>query len=67
MMAEGVLFAGKRSGGKWAKEVVNVTNMPGFDDFIRGFGQDNQGHVYVMGTRARGPDGEQDKIYRIVP
>ena len=35
--------------------------------FVLGFGQDNQGNVYVMATRARGPNGEQDKIYKIVP
>jgi glucose/arabinose dehydrogenase len=67
MVAEGVLFASKMTGNKWNKEVVNVTNIPGFNDFILAFGQDNQGNVYVMGTRARGPNGEQDKIYKIVP
>jgi len=68
MVAEGVLFAAKvGSGGKWTKEAVNVTNIPGFNDFILAFGQDNQGNVYIMGTRARGPNGEADKIYKIVP
>ena len=66
-VAEGVLFAAKRSGDKWTKETVKVTNIPGFKDFILGFGQDNQGNVYLMGTRSRGPNGEQDKIYKFVP
>ena len=66
-VAEGVLFVGKRSGSTWTKEKVNVTNIPGFNDFILGFGQDNQGNVYIMGTQIRGPNGEQDKIYKIVP
>ena len=44
-----------------------MTNIPGFNDYILGFGQDNQGNVYVMGTQIRGPNGEQDKIYKIVP
>lgn len=64
-VAQGVLFAGKKSGDKWTKETVKVTNMD-FHDFVLGFGQDNQGNVYVMGTRIRGPNGEQDKIYKIV-
>jgi hypothetical protein len=34
---------------------------------VLGFGQDGAGNVYVMATRARGPNGEQDKIYKIVP
>jgi len=67
MVAEGVLFVGKKSGSKWTKENVRVANIPDFKDFILGFGQDNQGNVYIMGTRARGPNGEQDKIYKIVP
>ena len=64
-VAQGVLFAGKKSGDKWTKETVKVTNMD-FHDFVLGFGQDNQGNVYVMGTKIRGPNGEQDKIYKIV-
>jgi glucose/arabinose dehydrogenase len=67
MAAEGVLFAGKRSGSSWTRETVKVTNMPKFNDFVLAFGQDNAGNVYVMGTRIRGPNGEQDKIYKIVP
>jgi glucose/arabinose dehydrogenase len=67
MTAQGVLMAGKRSGGSWNREIVTVRNMPGFNDFLLGFGQDSDGNVYVMGTRARGPNGEQDKIYKIVP
>lgn len=66
-VAEGVLFAGKRSGNSWTKENVRVTNIPGFNDFILAFAQDNKGEVYILGTRIRGPNGEQDKIYRIVP
>jgi glucose/arabinose dehydrogenase len=66
-VAEGVLFAAKRSGNTWTKEKVRVTNIPGFNDFILAFAQDNKGEVYVLGTRIRGPNGEQDKIYRIVP
>jgi hypothetical protein len=66
-VAEGVLLAGRKSGNGWTKEGVKVTNMPGFNDFILGFGQDNKGNVYIMGTRIRGPNGEQDKIYKIVP
>lgn len=64
-VAQGVLFAGKKSGNTWTKETVKVTNMD-FHDFVLGFGQDNQGNVYVMGTKIRGPNGEQDKIYKIV-
>ncbi|MCW5625198.1 MAG: PQQ-dependent sugar dehydrogenase [Burkholderiales bacterium] len=65
--AEGVLFAGKKSGDKWTKETIKVTNMPNFNDYILGFGQDNQGNVYVTTTRNTGPGPAHDKIYKIVP
>ena len=67
MTAQGVLFAGKKSGNSWNRQTVNIANMPGWNDFVLGFGQDGAGNVYVMATRARGPNGEQDKIYKIVP
>lgn len=66
MIAQGVLSTGTRSGNSWSRETVNVTNMPGFNDFVLAFGQDNAGNVYIMGTRARGPNGEQEKICKIV-
>ena len=65
--AQGVLMTGKKSGNSWTRETVKVTNQPNWNDYVLGFGQDTAGNVYVMATRARGPNGEQDKIYKIVP
>ena len=63
---DGRLFVATRSGSKWAMEDVKVVNMPDFDAYVLGFGQDNQGNVYVMGSVTTGPVGAQDKIYKIV-
>ena len=63
----GKIFAGVNKGGKWKMENVKVTNMPKFDSYVLGFGQDLDGEVYVMTTDTTGPTGNADKIYRIVP
>jgi glucose/arabinose dehydrogenase len=64
---DGQLFVGKQSGGKWTKEKINVTNMPGWNSYVLAFGQDGDGEVYVMSTDTLGPVGGLDKIYKIVP
>lgn len=64
---DGQLFVGTRSGNKWTMEDVNVTNMPGWNSYVMGFGQDGDGEIYVMATNVRGPVGQQDTVYKIVP
>ena len=61
----GRLYVAKRSGGTWTMEDVNVQGMD-FHSYVLGFGQDNQGNVYVMASETTGPVGAQDKIYKIV-
>ena len=63
---DGRLFVASRSGSKWSMEDVKVVNMPDFDAYVLGFGQDGQGNVYVMASVTTGPVGAQDKIYKIV-
>lgn len=64
---DGQLFAGTNKGGKWSMEDVNITNMPGWNEYVMAFGQDDDGEIYVMGTNVRGPVGQQDTVYKIVP
>jgi glucose/arabinose dehydrogenase len=64
---DGRLYAARESAGKWTMEDVNVTNMPNFDSYVLAFGQDGDGEVYVMTTNTTGPNGNQDRIYKIVP
>jgi len=69
---EGQLFAAKRTGMKWSMENITVSNMPGFKEYVLGFGQDSKGEVYIMGTSLTGPvpggpAGGLDKVYKIVP
>jgi glucose/arabinose dehydrogenase len=64
---DGRLYAGSQKGGKWQMEDVKVTNMPKFNSYVLGFGQDADGELYVMATDTRGPVGGLDKVYKIVP
>ncbi len=64
---DGVLLVASKKGDKWEMEDVKVTNMPKFNSYVLGFGQDADGEVYVMATDTRGPVGGLDKVYKIVP
>ncbi|MDZ4231155.1 MAG: PQQ-dependent sugar dehydrogenase, partial [Dehalococcoidales bacterium] len=68
---DGRLFiAGKpASGGMWSmKELKVATNPDGrLNAFLRSFGQDASGELYVLVADPRGPEGKTGKIYRIVP
>ncbi len=62
---DGHLYVGTKSGDRWTMEDVKVTNMPSFNAYVLGFGQDADGEVYVMATDITGPVGKQDRVYRI--
>jgi glucose/arabinose dehydrogenase len=64
---DGRLFVASNNGGTWTMEDVKVANMEGFNSYVLGFGQDNNGDVYVMATDTTGPVGGLDRIYKIVP
>jgi glucose/arabinose dehydrogenase len=64
---DGHLFVATRGAAGWTMEDVRVANMPGFNSYVLGFGQDAAGEVYVMTTDTTGPVGGLDKVYKIVP
>lgn len=69
---DGQLFVAKMTGMEWTLEHVNVTNMPGWNEYVMSFGQDSKGEIYVMATTITGPvpggpAGGTDKVYKIVP
>ncbi len=64
---DGQLFVATKSGNRWTMEDIKVTNMPGWNEYVMAFGQDADGEIYVMGTNVRGPVGQQDTVYKIVP
>ena len=62
--ANGAIFAATRAGDTWDYEKLEIDNMAngeiGF--FVQGFGQDNDGEVYVL---TNGTAAESGKVYMI--
>ena len=57
------------AGMLWKIEEVKVANNSAgrVNTFIRSFGQDDNGELYVLTSDASGPKGDAGKIYKIVP
>jgi glucose/arabinose dehydrogenase/plastocyanin len=57
------------AGMLWKIEEVKIAgNSSGrVNVFVRSFGQDDQGELYVLTSNASGPKGETGKVYKIVP
>jgi glucose/arabinose dehydrogenase len=56
-------------GALWKIEELNVSNNPSgrANAFVRSFGQDDGGEVYVLTSDVLGPTGDTGKVYKIVP
>jgi hypothetical protein len=63
-----LLSADPASGSPWTYEHLNVVNRPGgaLGAFILGFGQDDNGEVYVLTTQNLGPSGTTGQVFRLV-
>jgi glucose/arabinose dehydrogenase len=64
----GALYVADPEGGEdWPFEELQITNRSDgrLDMFLLGFGQDNDGEVYVLGAGEPGPSGETGKVYRL--
>jgi glucose/arabinose dehydrogenase len=64
---DGRLYVGTNAGGTWTMEDVKVANMPGFNAFVLGFGQDDDGEIYVATEETTGPFGGLARVYKITP
>ena len=64
-----LLVATPSSEGLWARAELSVASNPSgrIDAFIRSFGQDDEGEIYVLTSDAMGPSGQTGKIFKIVP
>jgi glucose/arabinose dehydrogenase len=64
---EGRLFASRpRQRGLWTirELLINGTDRLGY--FVKGFGQDRHGEVYVMASKILGPSGTTGTVFKIV-
>lgn len=64
---DGRLYVATKSGTAWTMEDVKVSNMPTFNSYVLGFGQDADGEVYVTTQDTTGPVGGLAKVYKIAP
>jgi glucose/arabinose dehydrogenase len=66
--ANGELFMATVSNSdKWSYDEVNLKSHP--DDvgyYLRGFGQDNQGELYLTVSSMLGPSGSTGKVFKLV-
>jgi glucose/arabinose dehydrogenase len=68
---DGMLLAAMPSaaGMLWKIEEIKVAgnNTGRINAFVRSFGQDDQGELYVLTSDVAGPKGDTGEIYKIVP
>jgi glucose/arabinose dehydrogenase len=65
---DGVLMSAEPADeGLWTIHKLNVGNMDEPYPFIKAFGRDHDGELYVLTSGTHGPRTEQDVIYKIVP
>jgi glucose/arabinose dehydrogenase len=63
----GRIFASARSRGLWAIRELLINGADRLGYFVKGFGQDRRGEVYVMASKILGPSGTTGTVLRIVP
>ena len=67
--SDGELFMATPAGpGLWPFEEIHLASHP--DDigyFLKGFGQDWDGEIYLTVSSALGPTGSSGKVFKLVP
>lgn len=65
----GKLFAASGQHGRWSMRELLIEGSPNgeLDAFVRGFGQDRKGELYVLVSQETGPTGTSGQVYRLVP
>jgi len=65
--ANGELFMATMAGNNWPYEEISLKSHP--DDigyYLKGFGQDNDGEIYLTVSSMLGPVGNTGKVYKLV-
>ena len=65
----GELFIAQPAGaGLWDFFEIDLASYSDhIGHFVKGFGQDNEGEIYVTATTALGPTGNTGKVFKLVP
>lgn len=66
--AKGELYITNPSGpGLWAFEKLALKSFPeSLEQYVKGFGQDLSGEIYVTTSQQLGPTGNTGKVYKLV-
>ena len=67
-VAEGEVYVSNPNGpGLWSFEKVSLKSFPdNIGHFLKGFGQDSNGEIYVLGSKMLGPSGNTGKVFKLV-
>jgi len=64
---DGRLFLGKPKAGLWDYEQLELQSYPNnLGQYVKSFGQDLDGEVYVMTSSQIGPTGNTGRVYKLV-
>lgn len=65
---DGELFISTPAGpGPWKYDEIELKSFPNdLGHYLKGFGQDNDGEVYITVSTALGPSGTTGKVYKLV-
>jgi glucose/arabinose dehydrogenase len=54
--------------GMWPYEILQLKSFPyNIGQWLKGFGQDQDGEIYITATRQLGPTGTSGRVWKIVP
>jgi hypothetical protein len=68
--ANGELFVSQPQGGNklWSfKEIMLASHPTDVGYYLRGFGQDLEGEIYLTVSSLLGPTGNTGKVFKLVP
>jgi glucose/arabinose dehydrogenase len=61
-----IFVAESKSSGLWSYEEIVLKDLPNnLGLFLKGFGQDSTGEIYLAGSTQLGPSGNTGKIYKL--
>jgi glucose/arabinose dehydrogenase len=68
MAPDGELFIASTGGaGLWSFDEVNLVSYPNnLGHYLKGFGQDNDGEIYLTMSTSLGPSGANGKVFKLV-
>ena len=64
----GSVYVANPGSAMWSFEKLNFTNFTGqtLGYYVKGFGEDNKGEIYVLASKDLGPTGNSGKVLKIV-